>query len=157
MVEGLAFYHLELEDAQGNIKEYYRVLDDKNIKGDTLGQRRLLLASKKVPLTKLTNAVFFLGDLIKLSSRNKWFIDSLGNIFEYKKSNRCKLVFRKIQKIIPIPTGGAILEIEGFPNRFKTLHSPLPGEIYAGILLYGKAPILYGVFDQKYDDTWRAI
>lgn len=156
--DGIYFYYHQLEK-EDEVKEVLRILDDVNEVGETLGKRRLRLYSKGIKLVKISKALFFLGDIIKTAvGGNNWFIDNKGNVFEYRKSSSARLVFRKIKKIIPIPTGGSILEVEGIPSRFKTLYKPLPEEKYAGILELSEFNyILYGLYDKKYDNTRRAV
>lgn len=141
------------EDGTYNVQ----VLDDKDIPGDTLAARRLVLLKQGIKLKKLGNAIFFIGDLIKLAHHGVWFIDSLGNLFTHIKMERASLVFRKIVKKIPINTGGYIIEVEGLPTRFKCLHGPKATEPYAGILKHGNNHILYGFYEKEYDKTWRKI
>jgi hypothetical protein len=138
-------------------KQTYSVIDDKNIPAPTLAKRRLIMANQGVRLKPLGTAVFFLGDFIKIAIPTMWFIDSSGQVFRYKKSTKAKLTFRKIVFKHNIPTGGAILQVEGISSRFKCLFAPRPDEQYAGILHMGLSYILYGVYDTKYDSTWRMV
>ena len=59
--------------------------------------------------------------------------------------------------MIAIKGGGAIIEVEGFPTRFKTLYTPKEDEVFAGILVNGMTHILYGVYTKLHNDTWRMI
>ena len=157
---GLVFYYSEKEVHTENedIKVFkYKILDDRNIPYDTLSRRRLVLKSQEAPLAKLTNALYFLGDLIKLADRKTWFIDSAGSIFRYKKSNRARLTFHKIENLITIPTGGVIVQVDKLTTRFKALYPPQPDKTHVGILTFQKNHILYGFYDQHYDSTWRMI
>lgn len=155
--DGVIYYHYKLEK-DDKVDTVIKIVDDKSVEGDTLGKRRLSLLKDGMPLAKIGMAIFFLGDLVKIAKPKMWFIDSKGTLFNYKKSNKAKLVFKRIVRKIPIPTGGTILEVEGIPSRFKCLHKPLNEENYAGILmLNGMSPILYGLYDRKYDSTWRMI
>ncbi len=86
-----------------------------------------------------------------------WFIDSYGNLFTYTKSTRVPLRFRKIKKIIPTKTTGSIIEVEGIPQRFKTLFRVDDRVRFAGILEHRGMYILYDVYHQQYKDTWRMI
>ena len=113
--------------------------------------------SQGTKLAKVGQAIFFLGDLIKLATPNTWFIDSAGKLFNYVKKTRAKLHFYEISKNIAIPTGGAIIEAKGIVTRFKSLYSPGPYEKYVGLLQFGKSLILYGFYEQKPEDTWRLI
>lgn len=144
-----------LEDRTEEVKYY--VVDDKNVPAPTLAKRRLMLLHSGVKLKPLSKAIFFLGDLVKIAKPKCWYIDSNGLIFNYKKSQTVKLVFRKIKATHIIRTGGAILEIEGIPSRFKCLYAPKPNEIYAGLLVSGLSYILYGVYETLHKDTRRKI
>lgn len=157
---GVFFYAYENyyeEDGEIKHRNVIRILDDRNIESDKLSMRRLAIKMTGAKLFKLTRAIFFLGDLIKIAKKDMWFIDSTGKLFQYKKTTRCKLKFHKITKVIAIPTGGAIIEAQGMTSRFKSLHYPEPDKLYVGVLHMGMAPILYGFYDQKYDDTWRMV
>ena len=135
----------------------YKVVDDHNLPGETLAQRRLQLTVDGVPLAKLSNAVYFLGDLIKIADPKLWFIDSRGKIFNYKRATRAKLKFYKISRLHAIKTGGVVVEVEGLSQRFKALYRPTEDKQYVGILHFGVALIFYGFYDQMYDETWRLV
>lgn len=134
-----------------------KLLDDKNIKQDTLSRRRLAMQGQGAPLYPLRKAAFFLGDFIKLAQSGYWFIDVYGRLFTYKKSTRAKLTFHKIKKIIPGKATGSIIEVEGIPSRFKTLYIVKDYMTYAGILNYHGMSILYGLYDRPYKPSWRMI
>jgi hypothetical protein len=135
----------------------YSIVDDKSIVGESLSSRRLHMLSTGVKLRKITRAIFFLGDLLKLATKTTWFIDSNGLVFQIKKSLRTTLEYLRIKKVIPIKTGGAIIELDGANMRLKSLFAPTPNELYAGVLKYGLAYILYGFFTEKHSTTWRWI
>jgi hypothetical protein len=155
--DGIHYYAYENYNEEGERTVALRIVDDKTIDNPKLSLRRLAIKSAGLKLFRLTKAIFFLGDLIKLATAQMWFIDSAGKIFQYTKSTRCKLKFHKITKVIRVETGGAIIEVQGVNARFKSLYYPESDKLYAGILHYGMSPILYGYYDQKYDDTWRMI
>lgn len=156
--DGVVMYLTRIKDEDtGETISNIRVIDDRNIAGSTLAGRRLRLLSEGVKLKKISRAVFFLGDLVKLATSKTWFIDALGNVFRYSRKTHAKLQFKKIANIIPINSGGAILEIDGIPGRFKCLYTPRPDEKFVGVLKYGLSYILYGVYTEQYDDTWRLI
>jgi hypothetical protein len=131
-----------------------KVLDDTSIDKPTLGLRRLQLVNPY----PLTNAIYYIKDLLKFCNGTTWFIDNKGKTFIYKKSKSVPLVFKPITKIIPINTGGALLELNNENPRFKVLYRPSDIERYAGVLeISKKAYILYGLYDQLYDKTERRI
>lgn len=160
---GVSFYPYDstYEDEDGQVVEGMtaRFIDDTALSGRTLAARRLALANLGVPLLKINRAIFFLGDLVKAATPSTWFIDSLGNIFNYKKASRAKLVFRKVTRVFPNDTGGVIVEVQGMQTRFKALFAPdIPREyLYAGILLLGMSSILYGFYEGPQKDSWRKV
>lgn len=156
--KGVLLYFSITRDEDVNEDTYnYQIIDDKNVEGDTLAERRIRMMVEGVKLRKLSKAIFFLGDLIKIAKPSLWFIDGKGLLFNYRKQGIFPLVFNRIINIIPINTGGAILQIEGFPERFKCLYYPKSEEKYAGVLRYGASNILYGLYKEKYDNTKRKI
>ena len=157
---GLVFYYqeFEIETSEDTITgSRYKIVDDRNVEGDTLAKRRLKLMVDEVPLAKISNAMYFLGDLIKLGDPKLWFIDSAGKIFNYKRSVRAKLKFYEVAQLIPIQTGGVIIEAKGMHQRFKSLYSPTSDKTHIGVLEYGLSKVFYGFYDQRYDETWRLV
>lgn len=151
-------YFLLGADTEYSDAEYkLLIVDDKSKPGDTLAKRRLGLLAEQVPLFALTRAIFFLGDLIKLAKARVWFIDANGVVFNLKKTKTVPLIFKRITRVTNIPTGGAIIEVEGLTTRFKTLFAPKLEQKYAGVLVNGMAHILYGLYEQKFSNTRRAI
>lgn len=133
------------------------IIDDKSVPGDSLAMRRLHLANRGAVLKNLKVALFFVADLVKFSDPTKWFVDSSGQHFRYTKTKLYPLVCRKITKIKDIPTGGALIEVEGFANRFKILHSPDPSNTYAGLILIGHSAVLYGLYPGAFENTRRKV
>lgn len=153
--EGVVLY-LHYGRDEDSLPIYY-IVDDRTLEGETLAQRRVSLLRQGIKMKKLGRAVFFLGDLVKLANSTTWFIDNAGNVFQYKKKTNVLLTYKKIKQIIPIKSGGAILEVEGIPNRFKCLFAPSKSVQYAGVLKYGLSYILYDVSEDKFNDTRRKI
>ena len=157
MHDGISFYVFLKDHDDAQQEETYLIIDDKNIDESSLARRRLKLQTQGVKLYNLKFAIFFIQDLIKLTKGATWYIDSTGKIFEYKKSRVVPLIFRKIKNIIPIKTGGAIVEVEGIMSRFKMLHLPKLEYKYAGLLKVDNGYILYGVYNRQLNDTKRMI
>lgn len=155
--DNVVFYASSHEKVETENVVKIRIVDDRNLPQLTLAGRRLALKEKKVTLHSISKAVFFLGDLIKLADSKKWFIDSSGQIFDYKKQKRVPLVFKPIQSIIPLKTGGALVEVKHVGSRFKILLAPTGREQYAGLLQVGAGYILYGLYEEQQADTFRMI
>lgn len=154
---GVVFYHTLLSLEDGSSESILHIVDDKNIDKPTLSKRRLVLLNQGVPLKKLKTAIFFLGDLIKLANAQTWFIDSNGTVFNHKKCKTVPLIIKKVTKVIPIQSGGALVELESIPTRFKVLFQPEKDDIYAGVLKDGMSYIFYSFYKEKFKDTRRKI
>lgn len=146
---------LFIEEANGEVF----IIDDKSVPGNSIGMRRLNLASQENParLKKISMAIYYLADLIKFSDPNKWFVDNNGSPFRYVKQTFYPLVCKKITKVKEIPTGGAMIEVEGMSHRFKTLHTPDPTMTHAGLILIGKGTVLYGLYPGTFETTRRKV
>lgn len=154
---GVVFYYHHKETEDGQLVSV-RIIDDKNLPQQTLSLRRLQLSlDDGVSLFKISKAIYFLGDLIKISTPNTWFIDNTGKVFNYVKTSRAKLKIYPVAQLIPIKTGGVIVEAKGIMTRFKALYVPEIGLDYVGILHWGKSLILYGFYETQHDDSWRMI
>lgn len=153
--EGTVLFYLKHMVEDGVDSHTISIVDDTSIDKPSLSQRRLLLMREGVPLKKIRSAVFFLGDLIKLAYSKAWFIDSSGLLFTYNKSRMTSLLCKPISKIMPMKSGGAIIEVEGI--RYKTLHTPRNTSKYAGILQDGINTILYGIYEEPFKNTVRKI
>ena len=136
-----------------NSADEEEILDDSSIPAATLGLRRLQIKGKLYPLKR---AIYFLKDIVKLNP--KQLIDNTGKIINYKKSIFVDLIFRKITNITPIPTGGALLEVENESPRYKIMYAPTPLEKYIGMLQVSpKVYIVYGLYEEKHKNTRRKI
>lgn len=151
----LYIYHYRLDD--GSYRTKYSIIDDRTLEGDTLAKRRIHLVKTGVKIKKLSRAVFFLGDFIKVAKAGTWMIDSAGNVFQYKKTKSVKLVYKPIKQIIPIKSGGAIIEVQGIPSRFKCLYKPANNIKYAGVIEHGMSYILYDLSVEQFDSTRRML
>ena len=154
---GVIFYLYKEHNLEGPDKPILKIVDDRNLKQQTLAGRRLCLKDQKQSLHKIGKAIFFLGDLIKLADSRTWFIDSAGTYFDYKKTKRVPLVFKRVQNIIPLKNGGALVEVKRISSRFKILLAPNGSEKWAGLLQVGEGYIFYGLYEEKQDDTYRMI
>lgn len=154
---GISFYLLGKDIEYSDAQYQVLIVDDKNLPEATLSLRRLRLKTTDTHLFNLKQAIFFIGDLIKIAKNGVWFIDSSGLVFQYEKSRRVPLVYKPIKKITNIVTGGAIVEVVGLSERFKLLFAPKDDEKYAGLLVLDRSHILYGLYDKEYKNTMRAV
>lgn len=135
-----------------NAKEEEVILDDSSVEGSTLGLRRLHIKGNLLPLNQ---AIYFIKDLVKLSGT---FIDNVGYLFTYSKSRLVPLIFKRITKVLPIKTGGAILEIDNEYPRYKIMYAPKLEEQYIGLLeISPKAYLIYGLYTEVHKDTRRKV
>lgn len=157
IIEGDLMYYYSEKESDTEVISKFLVLDDKSIPGDTLAKRRLNMLANGVNLAKLDLAIFFLGDLIKVANTKLTFIDSNGKLFKYNKNQRAKLKFYPIYNILPIQGGGGIVIVKGLLTRFKVLFMPERSKRYAGVLHLGLGHILYGLYEEEHDETWRMV
>lgn len=155
--KGVYFYLYGKNTDNSDATYKLNILDDTNMPGESLAMRRLQLKKLDRPLHKLNKAIFFLGDFIKVANSSTWFIDTVGTVFQYTKSNRVKLIYREIDSIMPLKTGGAIISVKGVDARFKCLFAPTNNPTHAGLLVLKDSYILYGLYDKYYDPSYRII
>lgn len=112
-----------------------RLIDDKNVKGETLGYRRLHSPHKMSSLSSYREDIV---DLIKDStSTEEWYLDSLGIAFRYRKTTTAQLLCQKIKKIMYKDTYSIILvNTVNFPI---IVNSPPTGS-FAQILYFAGHP-----------------
>ena len=80
-----------VEEIDGILWIEDQVLDDKNMKGKTLGERRLQTPMKSLyPLRYMID-----NEIDMLKHRGKNFIDNLGNLVYNEKSKTGKLIYHK--------------------------------------------------------------
>lgn len=126
--------------------------DDKNMKGETLGIRRLQSPHR---IARLNRSLYNLISLVK--QNNKYFIDSNGVAFIYEKTIYCQLKYYKIRRVDRKDVA-SVLWLKGVSSPFQILRPPEPGMEWAGILHFGKLPWkLYEYSENKLFDTRRKV
>lgn len=130
-----------------------RVIDDRNMPGDTLGIRRIQTPH---PVGKLNKQLDDFRGILK--SEQKTFIDTHGQPFVYYKTTFCKLKYVKIRKAIKKDTT-CLLYLEGRGNKAFMVPRPPPDSMkYAGMLYLGKFPwVLYEYSEVRHKDTRRKV
>tara|TARA_Y100000758_G_C16026424_1_gene413038 strand:+ start:296 stop:775 length:480 start_codon:yes stop_codon:yes gene_type:complete len=130
-----------------------QVLDDTNMKGDTIGIRRL-----KSPMKSMYPLKYMVDDIPSLlNHQGKHYIDNSGFFFTKEKKHKVDLKYHKILRVEK-KTIASTLWIKDCPFPF-TLKRPLPENAsWAGVLHRAGIPwILYEVSEEKKKDTWRKV
>lgn len=127
-----------------------KLVDDKNMPGETLGIRRLQTPFKNLlPLRKSVN------DLIGvLKQRKNTFVDSDGNVFIYQKTKFTSLKYYKIRKIEQ-KTVASVLWLKGVNFPFKVIRPPLPEATWAGVLHLNSLPWLLYEYSEDFKSTTK--
>ncbi len=129
------------------------IVDDKNMRGDTLGLRRLQTPHKN--LYALKHQVDDFRGVIK--SNEKQFIDTNGIPFIYEKTEFCKLKYYRIKSIVQKDTV-SLLKLHGVKQPFVIPRPPASDMRYAGVLHYGTLPwVLYEYSEDRREDTRRKV
>lgn len=130
-----------------------KILDDKNMQGDTLGVRRMQTPHKN--LSPLKKQVDTLRGVLK--SDKKHFIDSNGFPFIYEKTKFSKLKYYRIKRVIQKDVC-SLLCLDGVKQKFVVPRPPPEGVRYAGLLHIGELPwMLYNYSEDRPLDTRRKV
>ena len=130
-----------------------RLVDDRNMPGNTLGLRRL--QSPMPNIYPLNRGVLDIATIIRRPSGS--YIDSLGKMFTYTKTIFAQLKYHKIRKIEKKDTY-SVLWISNFNFPFKIPRPPNPKFTWAGILhIKGYPWQLYSYSETKIKDSVRKI
>ena len=143
----------EITLADGILWIENQVLDDRNMKGETLGVRRL-----QSPMTSLYPIKYMIQDIPSyLKHQGKYYIDNAGQFFKKEKKTKVPLKYHKI-KTVEQKDIVSVLWIKDCPFPF-TLHRPLlKDQSWAGILYRQGIPwLLYNTSAERKKDTWRKI
>ena len=130
-----------------------KVVDDKNMEGRTMGQRRMQSAHKD--LLVLRKMITSYNGILKQGT--KYFIDNVGKPFIYEKTKFAQLKYLKIKKVAQRQVVST-LTVEGHNAPFTVPRPPAPEMEWAGILhLYGLPWVLYEYSETKLKDTKKKV
>ena len=130
-----------------------QVLDDKNMKGKTLGIRRL-----QSPMKSIYPVKYMIKDIRSyLDHQGKFYIDNTGYFFRKDKTKKATLKYHKILRV-DLKTIASVLWVKDCPFPF-TLDRPLKDDQqWAGILYRDSIPwILYDTSSENKKNSWRKI
>lgn len=129
------------------------IIDNKNLSGDTLGKRRVRLASiEDIKVYPLHHVHFSMYDVF--NSKYKLFIDSNGILTSTIGKHRRELVYRKVLKSM-IYENTMICKCAGI---FKPIIIPFIPKItpkYLGLLVVNGDYHLYDLTQERKNDSWR--
>lgn len=130
-----------------------KVLDDRNMPGNTFGIRRI--QSGRQDLCKLKRGYTDFHSM--LVSKKKAFIDSNGVPFVYKRTVNSPLIHHMIKKIEP--KGDCTLLWFNSINHPMTIPRPPYGDArYARILYYKGFPwMIYDLVSERGKDSYRRV
>ena len=130
-----------------------QILDDTNMKGKSLGIRRL-----QSPMKGLYNLKYMLDDVSELlQHQGKYYIDSVGFFFVKQKTTKVRLKYQKILRVEKKHIV-SMLWLKNCPFPFP-LKRPLPENAsWAGVLYRQGFPwALYDLAEEEKKETWRKI
>ena len=129
------------------------VIDNKNLKGDTLGKRRLRLTNiDDVKIYKLKEICYTWYEVF--NAKSKIFIDSSGILLTLEKKKTRQLIYRRVlnHKII---NNKMYCKCDGIYRVIEIPFIPKVTPKYLGLLtMYGDHE-LYELSHQWKKDTWR--
>jgi len=111
-----------------------QVLDDKNQKYPTLGERRLHSPHKLITLKRCIEGIKGL-----LQSKYKVFIDTEGKVFYYRKTETGKVKYFKIKQC-KLKETYSILFLAMVPTPFVVPRPPCPSDRWAGVICINGCP-----------------
>ena len=128
------------------------MLDNKNLDGDTLGERRLRMTTSLRYIPR--KAYYNITQLIK--SKNKTYIDNTGSVFTYRKTRTVPLKYYKVMDVVSMEEG-CILSFKGINFKLRISCMDAYDIKYIGLLVTEMGYILYETSEIKKKDTYRKI
>lgn len=128
------------------------VLDNKNLEGNTLGERRLKL---KTGLRYIPRKAYYnITQLIK--SNTKTYIDNTGCVFTYRKTRTVPLKYFRVMDVVSM-VEGCILSFKNVNFKLRVSCREAYDIKYIGLLITDNGYILYETSEIKKKDTTRKI
>lgn len=124
-----------------------QLYDDKNVDDPSLGMRRLKSPFQS-RMARLNKSIPSMAGLSK-NPGNRPYIDSRGMCFIYEKTKMYKVIYHKIEKVIP-KGNRSVLILKGLNEPFAIPRPPHPSMEYAGIIYIDKLP--FRLFEYSEDE-----
>ena len=143
----------DIEERDGLVFADGKVLDDKNVKAETLGERRLKTTHKN--LYRLNT---YKKDIqAVLHQRSRYYIDSLGTLIYYEKAVWCPLRYHEISEV-NLKGTCTVIRLKGINFPITVQRPPPGGYPWAGIIYANNNPwLLYDYAEFKLKDTRRKL
>tara|TARA_Y100001972_G_scaffold101553_1_gene126519 strand:- start:14 stop:502 length:489 start_codon:yes stop_codon:yes gene_type:complete len=143
----------EVEEQDGLLFCDTQIVDDKNVKGNTIGQRRL-----KSPHKSLYPLKFMLTDFRSMiMHRGENYVDTEGKYFRYQKTRTGIIKSYEIENIEQKELA-TMIKLKNVRHRFETKTPPDTKFKFAQVLMIDNRPsVLWSVSIQKEKNTWRKI
>jgi len=130
-----------------------KVLDDKNMPGESLGIRRIQCG--RTDLCKLKKAYTDFNSMIK--GKHKIFIDSNGNPFVYKRTINSPLIHHRVDKI-ESKDDHSIVWFKNINHPMTIPRPPYGDARYARMLYYKGFPwLIYDFVLERGKDSYRRV
>ena len=130
-----------------------QVLDDTNMKGKSLGMRRL-----QTPMTSIYPLKYMIKNIRSyLDHQGKYYIDTTGRFFRKIKTTKVELKYHKIIKVEQKEVV-SVLWVKDCPFPF-TIDRPIAdSETWVGLLYRQGLPwLVYDTSPEKKKNSWRKI
>ena len=143
----------EVEEHDGLLFCDTQIVDDKNVKGDTIGQRRL-----RTPHKNLYKLKYMLDDFRSMiQHRGQDYVDTYGRYFRYEKTDVATVTSREILDIRQ-KGQASLVWCRDIPFPFEVKKPPKDTVNFAQILMYkGRPSVLWSFSKEKQKDTWRKV
>tara|TARA_B100000575_G_scaffold195465_1_gene158037 strand:+ start:4510 stop:5028 length:519 start_codon:yes stop_codon:yes gene_type:complete len=144
----------EIEERDGLLYCDTQIVDDKNMKGESLGVRRLQSPHKNLYRLKVMIESF--SDFVHHKGK-PYYIDTNGVFFRWVKNKTWKLISHKIEKMEKKDIA-TLIWVNNIPFPFFVKRPPKATIKYANILYNGNHPsILYSFSEVKQKKSWRKV
>lgn len=133
------------------------ILDNKNLYGETLGERRLrIIPDVDMPLYKLKRAFYDTTELAMHKKTPHLYIDSNGKVFERTKTRTVPLRYFEVIHMEVLPTG-LLCKLKDYFAPVLIPYIPTRLPLVLGVLIIDGEPIFYETATEVKKDTWRKI
>lgn len=138
------------------VDTYYKtyIVDNTNLEGETLGERRLRVKTKEFPLYPFKVFYRTPRDLILKSKTGDTYIDAKGRIFKYKKTARVSVKYYEIKSVIKY-RNKTIVHFKDFPLPVVLSSSKFEHVFkFGGFFKFSDYYMFYS-FEEKPIDTFK--